>query len=75
VRRGCRLWNWGGTWTSQGGVYRFKRKWGAEDRPYRYFIRINDRSVLDATPEELLERFPHFYVVPFSALRSAAPAR
>jgi CelD/BcsL family acetyltransferase involved in cellulose biosynthesis len=70
-QRGCRLWNWGGTWSSQDGVYRFKRKWGAEDRPYRYFVRVNDRSILEATPEQLLDRFPHFYVVPFSALQSA----
>jgi hypothetical protein len=75
VQRGSRLWNWGGTWTSQDGVYRFKRKWGAEECPYRYFVRVNDGSVLDATPERLLDRFPHFYVVPFSALRSGAPAR
>lgn len=74
-RRGCRLWNWGGTWSSQDGVYRFKRKWAAQDRPYRYFVRVNDRSLLDATPEELLDRFPHFYVVPFSALRSGAHTR
>jgi hypothetical protein len=71
-RRGCRFWNWGGTWSSQDGVYRFKQKWGAQDRPYRYFVRVNDRSLLDATPEELLDRFPHFYVLPFSALRSGA---
>jgi Acetyltransferase (GNAT) domain len=73
--RGSHLWNWGGTWSSQDGVYRFKRKWGAEDRSYRYFVRVNDSSVLEATPEELLECFPHFYVVPFSALRSGAQAR
>jgi hypothetical protein len=74
-RRGCRHWNWGGTWTSQDGVYRFKRKWGAEDRPYTCFVCVNDRSVLDATPEELRGRFPHFYIVPFSAMRSGAHAR
>ena len=73
--RGSRLWNWGGTWSSQDGVHRFKRKWGGEDRPYRYFVRVNDRSMLDAPPDELLGRFPHFYVVPFSALRSGAGAR
>jgi Acetyltransferase (GNAT) domain len=70
-RRGCRLWNWGGTWSTQDGVYNFKRKWGAQDRAYRYFVHVNDRSILAATPEEVLHRFPHFYVVPFSALRSA----
>ena len=72
--RGCRLWNWGGTWSSQDGVYRFKSKWGADDRPYRYFVRVNDKSVLKSTPDELLERFPHFYVVPFSELRTGAGA-
>ena len=75
VERGSRLWNWGGTWTSQDGVYRFKRKWGAKEGRYRYFVRVNDRSLLEATPDELRERYPHFYVAPFSALRSEAGAR
>jgi hypothetical protein len=68
AKRGSRMWNWGGTWTSQDGVYRFKHKWGAEDGRYRYFTQVNDRSILKSSPEELLERFPHFFVVPFSAL-------
>lgn len=69
AQRGCRRWNWGGTWTSQDGVYRFKRKWGAHDGRYRYYVQLNDESLLDATPEELRARFGDFYVVPFSALR------
>jgi hypothetical protein len=71
ARRGCRRWNWGGTWTSQDGVFRFKRKWGAPEGRYRYFVQVNDDALLDARPEELRARFKHFYVVPFSALRSA----
>jgi GNAT acetyltransferase-like protein len=71
ARRGCRRWNWGGTWTSQDGVHRFKRKWGARESRYRYFVQVNDDALLDASPEELRARFGHFYVVPFSALRSA----
>jgi CelD/BcsL family acetyltransferase involved in cellulose biosynthesis len=70
ARRGFTTWNWGGTQMSQEGVYRFKRKWGARESRYRYFIRINDESLLDSSAEELQERFPHFFVVPFSALRS-----
>jgi CelD/BcsL family acetyltransferase involved in cellulose biosynthesis len=70
ARRGCRRWNWGGTWTSQDGVHRFKRKWGAREARYRYFVQVNDNALLDARPEELRARFGHFYVVPFSALRS-----
>lgn len=72
ARRGFRVWNWGGTWESQTGVYRFKRKWGAEQRPYRYFTQVNDARLLDCTPQELLARYPDFFVVPFSALRRAA---
>jgi hypothetical protein len=74
IGRGSRLWNWGGTWSSQDGVYRFKRKWGANDGEYRYFIRLGDRSLLDSSPARLRERFPHFYVAPFSALRSTPVA-
>ena len=73
--RGCRVWNWGGTWSSQQGVHRFKRKWGAVDTRYRYFVQLNDESLLDSTPEELGRRFPHFYLAPFSALRSQEAVR
>lgn len=71
TRRGCRRWNWGGTWTSQDGVFRFKRKWGARDRRYRYYVQLNDESLLETSTDELQARFGHFYIVPFSALRSS----
>ena len=70
AERGDRIWNWGGTWNDQDGVFRFKRKWGAEQGDYRYFVKLNDDSLLDASAEELRQRFPHFYVVPFSSLRT-----
>jgi hypothetical protein len=70
--RGLAWWNWGGSWASQEGVRRFKRKWGARAVPYRYFCRVGDRSLLDATPAELQARFGHFFVVPYGALRSGA---
>ena len=69
--RGCRHWNWGGTWTSQDGVYRVKRKWGAREGRYRYYVQLNDESLLEAAPEDLRARFGDFSVVPFSALRSS----
>jgi hypothetical protein len=69
VRRGCRRWNWGGTWTSQDGVFRFKSKWGANEGRYRYFVQLNDGSLLQSSPAELRGRFGHFYVLPFSALQ------
>jgi Acetyltransferase (GNAT) domain len=73
ARRGCRIWNFGGTWLDQQGVYRFKRKWGTGERRYHYFTKLNDRSLLESTAGELRARFPHFYVVPFTALNSERP--
>jgi hypothetical protein len=69
-RRGARIWNWGGTREEMNGVFHFKGKWGSSTGRYRYFVRLNDRSLLDSSPEELTDRFPGFYVVPFAALRS-----
>jgi hypothetical protein len=74
VERGCSWWNWGGTWLTQEGVLRFKRKWGARERRYRYFVKLNDPSLLDESPSSLNDAFPHFYAVPFSSLRSERAA-
>ena len=70
-RSGFTWWNWGGTWTDQEGVYRFKRKWGAEDYRYRYYVKINDQTILDRSEEALLEAYLDFFVVPFSHLNTA----
>jgi len=69
AERGFRWWNWGGTWPSQEGVYRFKKKWAAEERPYTYYTQVNDPSLLEATPAALRDRFGNFYVLPFAALK------
>lgn len=69
-QRGFLRWNWGGTWPTQTTLYRFKRKWGAVDRPYTYYTQLNDPSILMKSKTELLTEFSNFYVVPFSALCS-----
>jgi len=69
--RGCRLWNWGGTWASQDGVYRFKKKWGAIDRSYRYHILVRNGDLLRRTSADLLRHYPGFYTIPFDQLRAA----
>lgn len=66
---GFRLWNWGGTWLSQKGVYDFKKRWGTQDYPYKYYTRVYDDKVLKMSKDELLTRYPYFYVVPFSELK------
>lgn len=69
-RRGFVWWNWGGTWVSQIGLYRFKKKWAANERNYYYYTQLNDRSILNWTPADIFSAFPNFFVVPFSALNS-----
>ena len=69
---GNTLWNWGGTWDTQEGVLKFKRKWGAKDRVYRYYTRLNNPLMLNCTPEQLLEDYNFFYTVPFSKLHRIA---
>lgn len=72
ARHGFKRWNWGGTWTTQQGVLAFKRKWGATEHPYRYFTTVNNPDIYDQTPQRLLSEYPHFYVVPFTALRRSS---
>jgi lipid II:glycine glycyltransferase (peptidoglycan interpeptide bridge formation enzyme) len=69
-RRKFVWWNWGGTWTSQTGVYRFKKKWGALERNYYYYTQLNTDAILSWSSTKILGTFPNFFVVPFSALNT-----
>lgn len=69
--RGLTYWNWGGTWASQTTLYSFKQRFGAIDRPYTYYTRIFDPRILSATPAQLLEQYPYFFVAPYSRLQPA----
>lgn len=70
--RGFTRWNWGGTWLTQEGVYRFKKKWGAAERRYRYFITLNDQSLLALTAGQLADAYPWFYTLPYHLLSKGA---
>jgi hypothetical protein len=72
AERGCRRWNWGGTWATQTTLYDFKRRWGAVDHPYWYLTTV-DHGVLDRTREDILAAHPYYYVCPFDALHTTAP--
>lgn len=65
IKRSFEIWNWGGTWASQVGVYRFKKRWAATDLSYFYYGQIFDKKLYDQTPDALLEKFPYYYVRPF----------
>lgn len=60
------LWNWGGTWKSQEGVYRFKKSWGANEKSYFYQTWVSDFFVNnDIKQDEIVEKYPFFYCYPF----------
>ena len=65
---GYKWWNWGGTWLDQDGVYRFKSRWGTQDKPYYYRTNIRNKAILASSEGELLKAYPNFFAVPFSAL-------
>jgi hypothetical protein len=71
AKAGYHQWNWGGTWLTQEGVWRFKRKWGASEHRYNYFVQLNALKILDQTMSNLLQSYPDFFVVPFAHLRNA----
>lgn len=79
IKRGFKYWNFGGTWQTQGGVYRFKRSFGARDFKYRYFINITSDipEFMKLRPDEISEIYKWFYVAPFNVLegRGRADAR
>lgn len=59
---GFAWWNWGGTWPSQEGVYRFKQRWGGEERPYRYFAKLYQPALKAVPMAELQALFPYSYL-------------
>ncbi len=65
VERGFTVWNWGGTWKSQKGVYRFKSRWGAVDREYRYFTQLNNFEIKGKGKQELFSFYPNYFLYPF----------
>ena len=73
-QRGCRLWNWGGSWPSQENLMRFKAKWGGRPRTYHYRTKLNSPDLLAATEGQLLDAYPGFFVVPFASLRQRGEA-
>ena len=68
-------WNWGGTWKTQEGVYRFKSRWGTVDMNYYYFIRLcsseKKKEFLNSSKEFLLSNYRYFYTVPFEVLNKS----
>ncbi len=68
--RGFSLWNWGGTWATQDGLYLFKSRWGTRDVEYTYHVQINSDAIAGSTRQFLLSHYANFFVIPFQYLRA-----
>jgi hypothetical protein len=66
-KEGYELWNWGGTWESQEGVYRFKDRFGSITVPYRYFSKIENQAVKELDKVILSTHFNFFYSYKFDS--------
>ena len=66
INKGYQFWNWGGTWTTQKGVYQFKKKWAALENIYVYSTHLKNKEILMKNHEALLEEYEGFYVYNFS---------
>jgi len=71
---GYRYWNFGGTWRSQVGVYKFKSSFGARDHPYFYFTKFlrSLNWVKTVSAEQIVRDYPLCFVIPFSELGGGA---
>jgi lipid II:glycine glycyltransferase (peptidoglycan interpeptide bridge formation enzyme) len=70
VEKEMQFWNWGGTWLSQAGVYQFKSRWGTENYPYRYHIKVpvEPEKLKQAKMSDMLSCYTNFYTIPFDCL-------
>ncbi len=68
-QRGFNLWNWGGTWANQDGVYTFKKRWGTFEKNYEYYIQINNSEIYYSNKDILLKEYSDFFVLPFNLLK------
>lgn len=70
--RGAKTLNWQSSPLRGDGVYKFKRQWGSEERPYYFVTRLYDdpAKLLALGVEGIHSAYPGHYVVPFGALET-----
>jgi len=68
--RGLRFWNWESSPSRDSGVYRFKKKWGAVESPYRIYVQPFQPSETfkELGKKRIAKHFPFYFVYPFERL-------
>ena len=64
---GYKIWNWGGTWKSQDGVYRFKERFGSVHKEYRYFSKKKLDLLSKFSPASINKDYNHYYAYNFQS--------
>lgn len=67
IKDGFKHWNWGGTWLTQQGVYKFKKKWGALSKIYNYSTHIYNNEILNNDSKTLFKEYDGFYIYNFNS--------
>lgn len=65
IKHGYKFWDWGGTPKSNIDLYKFKERWGTEDRPYEILNKVINQELHETEPEELQLEYPGFFVKPY----------
>lgn len=68
ANEGYSWWNWGETRTALQRPDELER-WNTQDRGFHYYTKIIDKTLLTWTREEVISRFPNFFVLPFDRLK------
>jgi hypothetical protein len=68
IRENISLWNWGGTWMSQKGVYQFKKQWKPIEATYSYYCQVLNPLILETRQDAINLAYPYFYVYPFDSI-------
>ena len=75
TKKKIRYWNWGGTWTNQEGVYKFKQQWNPIESAYFRYTKILRQTILDIDVPTLMSAYPHFYVYPINQIDVSGSTR
>ncbi len=65
IKKGYKYWNWGTTPLGNSSLYKFKKKWGAEDFYYNTFVNLRKNNNVDLEKSKIINSYPFFYVAPF----------
>jgi len=73
-RNQIKIYNWQSSNPPRGGVFKFKKQWGSEVRPYTYYTKILDKErfekiISENSLESITETFEGHFFAPFHTVK------